>query len=261
MLRRVDLTATRAPRPVTPIAFAHRGASAHAPENTIEAFRLAIELGAAGIESDAWLSADGVPVLVHDRTIRRPGHRLDVTRRTAAELATYGVPSLADLYAAIGPNREVSLDVQHPVVAEPIVDVAVAAGGAAHLWACSPSADVLRTIRARSVAVRVVCSTRPRRVPGGLDRLVSELVDLGADALNLHWRDWTPDLVQLVHGAGLLAFGWDAQTEEAIARLVGLGIDGIYSDWPERIVAALASGPRQEPASDPLASAAPACGL
>lgn len=248
-------------RPEPPIAFAHRGASGHAQENTLAAFELAVELGATGIESDTWLSADGIPVLVHDRTIRRPGQRIDVTRRTAAELATYGVPSLADLYATIGPGHEVSLDIQHPQVAQPAVDVAVAHGAAARLWACSPSLDVLRTVRARSEDVRVVCSTRPRRVPGGLRSLVPELVELGVDVLNLHWRDWTPALVDLVHEAGLLAFGWDAQAGETIRRLLGLGVDGIYSDWPDRLVEAIAARPRPAPAIDPAASALPAAGL
>src|SRR5215218_9680885 len=52
-----------------PIGFAHRGGMAHAPENTLEAFRLALRLGATGLESDAWLTADGVVVLHHDQSI------------------------------------------------------------------------------------------------------------------------------------------------------------------------------------------------
>ncbi|MGA1245091.1 MAG: glycerophosphodiester phosphodiesterase family protein, partial [Ilumatobacteraceae bacterium] len=49
-----------------PIGFAHRGARAHAPENTLEAFLLAQRLGASGLETDAWITADGVVVLDHD---------------------------------------------------------------------------------------------------------------------------------------------------------------------------------------------------
>ena len=49
-----------------PILFAHRGARAHARENTIEAFQLGLRLGATGLESDVWVTADGVPVLDHD---------------------------------------------------------------------------------------------------------------------------------------------------------------------------------------------------
>src|SRR3954469_24335287 len=53
-----------------PIAFAHRGAKAHAPENTIEAFALALRLGATGLEGDVGLTSDGVPVLDHDGVVR-----------------------------------------------------------------------------------------------------------------------------------------------------------------------------------------------
>src|SRR6187431_1775616 len=56
-----------------PIAFAHRGARAHARENTLEAFQLALKLGATGLESDVWVTSDGVAVLDHDglATVRR----------------------------------------------------------------------------------------------------------------------------------------------------------------------------------------------
>ncbi|MEO6121060.1 MAG: glycerophosphodiester phosphodiesterase, partial [Acidimicrobiales bacterium] len=53
-----------------PITFAHRGGQAHAPANTIEAFRLALRLGATGLESDVWLTEDGVPVLDHDGLVK-----------------------------------------------------------------------------------------------------------------------------------------------------------------------------------------------
>ena len=47
----------------TTVLFAHRGARAHARENTMEAFRLALRLGASGLESDVWLTKDNIPVL------------------------------------------------------------------------------------------------------------------------------------------------------------------------------------------------------
>jgi glycerophosphoryl diester phosphodiesterase len=54
-----------------PINLAHRGASAHAPENTLEAFRLAVESGAGGLELDVHLSRDGHVVVIHDPTLDR----------------------------------------------------------------------------------------------------------------------------------------------------------------------------------------------
>ena len=59
----------------SPITFAHRGARAHAPDNTLEAFDLALRLGADGIETDAWLTADRVAALDHDGVIGRLGRR------------------------------------------------------------------------------------------------------------------------------------------------------------------------------------------
>ncbi|MCB1039054.1 MAG: glycerophosphodiester phosphodiesterase, partial [Acidimicrobiales bacterium] len=52
-----------------PLGFAHRGARAHARENTLEAFSLALRLGATALESDVWLTADGIPVLDHDGVV------------------------------------------------------------------------------------------------------------------------------------------------------------------------------------------------
>ena len=66
-----------------PIAFAHRGARAHAPENTIEAFKLGLRLGATGLESDVWLTADGIPVLDHDGVVRA-GPAVPPDRRAVA---------------------------------------------------------------------------------------------------------------------------------------------------------------------------------
>src|SRR5436309_4574914 len=84
-----------------PITFAHRGASADAPENTLVAFRLALELGTRGLESDARLSADGEVVLVHGAIARQGWRRLRVAQTSAADLARLDVPRLDDLYEAL----------------------------------------------------------------------------------------------------------------------------------------------------------------
>lgn len=228
-----------------PIAFAHRGASGYAPENTIEAFRLALAQGATGLESDAWLAADGVVVLVHDRTIGPAGRLIEVTRTPSADLAVFGVPTLAALYAELEASGHVatalSLDLEDPAVAEPAIAVAERAGAAGLLWACHDDLDLLTDLRARSAEVRLVCSTRPERVAGGLPVLIDRLAAQRIDALNMHWRDWDAALVEGCHDNGLAVFGWDAQDRVAMDRLLALGVDGIYSDFPDRLVAAIAS--------------------
>src|SRR5450755_3738942 len=102
--------------PMGPITFAHRGARLEEPENTIPAFRRALEAGVRGLESDAWLSADGEVVLVHDGTVGRGLRRKKVPATTAEELAEFGVPRLAELYAELGTAYELSIDVKDDAV-------------------------------------------------------------------------------------------------------------------------------------------------
>lgn len=242
-----------------PITFAHRGARAAAPENTIAAFRLGLEQGAGALETDAWLAGDGVPVLVHDATIRPAGRRIRVVRATSAELAGFGVPTLADLYRSCGTDFELSIDVEHAAVALPLLEVAESVGAANRLWLCADDPLVLGALRKRSDEARLVCSTGPLRL-GGLRRLVPRLVELDVDVVNLHWQDWTARRLDLVHGAGLLAFGWDAQDAVAVEHLLALGIDGLYADRPDELVgrvrgaaAGLGAAAPDEPPDEPLA--------
>ena len=237
----MDRRASGRPADTGPILFAHRGASGRAPENTLDAFRLAIRLGATGLETDAWLSADGVPVLIHDRTYRRPGRRPFVTRSSAAALAADGVPTLADLYAAVGTDRPISIDLQHRPVAEPVLEVAAAVGATDGLYACSGDLDLLAELRARSRIVRLVHSTRRRRVHEGLPARLAILASIGVDVLNMPWRDWTPELVDRTRRAGLQPWAWDAHALAGIERALDLGVDAIYSDHPDLLVEALAA--------------------
>lgn len=80
--------------PDKPLIIGHRGASAHAPENTIAAFKLALEVGADGIEFDVRLTRDGVPVVIHDETLQRTGRKnLRVADLSLAEISSLEVGS------------------------------------------------------------------------------------------------------------------------------------------------------------------------
>src|SRR3979411_2587924 len=94
------------------IAFAHRGARLDEPENTIPAFRRALEQGATGLESDAWVAADGELVLVHDESVRAGLRRVHVHRATSERLRGLGVPRLQELYETLGTDYELSIDVK-----------------------------------------------------------------------------------------------------------------------------------------------------
>jgi len=222
-----------------PIGFAHRGARAHAPENTLEAFELALRLGATGLESDVWLTADGVAVLDHDGTVGR------LRRRRIAELRRDElpdhIPELAELFASFGTDFELSLDVKDPAAGAEAVRVAMTADVTMpdRLWLCDDDVDRMLGWREISPHVRLVDSTRLARMPHGPERLAARLKAAGVDAVNLHHGDWTGGTVTLFHRFKILAFGWDAQFDRILDGLLTMGIDGVFSDHVDRLVDAL----------------------
>jgi glycerophosphoryl diester phosphodiesterase len=223
-----------------PIGFAHRGARAHAPENTLEAFQLALRLGATGLESDVWLTRDGVAVLDHDGVFSAGLRRRDIAATDRDDLPPY-IPTLAELYEVCGADYELSLDVKDVAAARAVLDVAVAAGPevASRLWLCHDDHDQLRAWREHVPAVRLVDSTRLRRMRSGPERHAAELHAAGIDAVNLHHSEWTGGLTTLFHRFEVLAFGWDAQHERILDELLDMGIDAVYSDHTDRMRAAL----------------------
>jgi glycerophosphoryl diester phosphodiesterase len=223
-----------------PIAFAHRGARAHAPENTLEAFSLALRLGATGLESDVWLTADGEAVLDHDGQVGGRLRRQEVASVLRTDLPAH-IPTLEDLYALCGTDVPVSLDVKDVGAFDRVVAVARAAGGAAleNLWLCHHRWQQLVEWRDRCHEVRLVDSTRLDRIREGPERRAATLAAEGVDAVNLHHLDWTGGLTTLFHRFGVLAFGWDAQLPRVLDELIDSGIDAVYSDHVDRMVDAV----------------------
>jgi glycerophosphoryl diester phosphodiesterase len=222
------------------ITFAHRGARAERPENTLSAFERALELGASGLESDAWLSSDGEVVLVPDATFRRGLRRIRVASTTAADLSELAVPRLADLYATCGTDYELSIDAKEPAVWRALAEVARDAGAPERLWICSPDLAELRALRGPLADVRLVHSPgHGGLVPANFERHCADLAAAGIDALNLHHSDWTLGTVTLAHRFELRAFAWDTQETRHILAMLRHGIDGVYCDRVDRMVAAV----------------------
>jgi glycerophosphoryl diester phosphodiesterase len=223
----------------SPLGFAHRGARADARENTLEAFRLAVSLGATGIETDVWLTADGRCALHHGPSVRVAGRRTPLGALTADRLPAH-VPLLDDLYAACGTDLDLSLDLKDGLSAEAVLAVARAAGhDPERLWLCARGLAPLAW-RDLDPAVRLVSDTRRMHVrEHGWDRFLEQVREGGGAAVNLRRRHWTRELVDQVHGHGLLAFAWDVQSSRRLQRLLDLGCDAVYSDHVRRLVPAV----------------------
>jgi glycerophosphoryl diester phosphodiesterase len=205
----------------------------------LESFQLALRLGATGLESDVWLTADGVAVLDHDGLVRRGGRRRPIATVARAALPRW-VPALEELYDTCGTEFELSLDVKDPAATPEVLAVARQVPGAeGRLWLCHDQWDQVAEWRALSDDVHLVDSTRIRRMKEGPERRAADLADAGIDAVNLHAADWTSGLTTLFHRFERYAFAWDAQHERVLAALLLMGIDALYSDHVDRMVAAV----------------------
>ena len=217
-----------------PIGFAHRGARAHAEENTLEAFSLALTLGATGLESDVWLTADGEVVLDHDGEHGRFWFKKSVAEMDRADLAPH-IPTLDELYRHCGTDFELSLDIKDAVVVDRVIEIARAAGAEHRLWLCHPDWTIVREWRDVTSA-RLVDSTRLKHIKEGPERRAAALAEAGIDAINMHQRDWTGGLTTLFHRFDRYCLGWDAQYERVIGDLTLMGVDGIFSDHVDRLM-------------------------
>jgi glycerophosphoryl diester phosphodiesterase len=217
-----------------PITFAHRGARAHAPENTLEAFELALRLGASGLESDVWLTADGIAVLDHDGVVKNSLRRRPISQIDRAALPGH-IPTLLELLQTCGTDFSLSLDLKDPDSAAAIVEVIsdVDPSLLERTWLCEPSLN--RVIELREMfgdtPIRLLQTTRLERIQGTPERRAEYLARHRIDGINLHRTDWNGGLVALFHRFGLVAFGWDMQHEHELRTGLRMGLDAVYSDF------------------------------
>lgn len=222
-----------------PIGFAHRGASAHAADNTIESFLLAKKLGATGLESDVWVSRDGIAVLDHDGVVRkRLVQRQPIREFDRADLPSH-IPSLDEFYAEVGTDLPLSLDVCDPKAFAPTVKAAEKAGALENLWLCYRDLETLASWRSDAGAAKLVHSTKLAAMEGGPERHAATLAELQIDTVNMRNTEWTGGNMAFFHRFGVEAFSWDCQHLRVINEAIQMGADGFFSDHSDRIADAL----------------------
>ncbi|MEO8693542.1 MAG: glycerophosphodiester phosphodiesterase [Acidimicrobiales bacterium] len=223
---------------VPPIGFAHRGAKAHARENTLESFLLARRLGATGLESDAWLTRDGHVVLDHDGVVgrmrKRPLFHFERSRVPGH------IPTLDELYLACGTDYDLALDIKDPAAIEAVVAIAQRYRATDRLWVCHHDWRLVASWRELDPDIKLVDSTRLRLMKDGAERRAAQLAEAGIDAVNLHVSDWNGGLTTLFHRFERYTLAWDAQFERQLDEVVDMGIDGVFSDHTDRMVGVIA---------------------
>ena len=215
-----------------PLVVAHRGASAREVENSLAAFRAAMQLGADAVELDVHATADGTLVVHHDEAIA--GRRIpQLTAQQVAELRLSNgepIPTLAHVLEAIGPRLQVFVEVKSlpPKFDDRLLE-ALRRGPNPDAYAVHAfDHRIVRRLGARSPALRrgVLSASYPIRP------LVA-LQDAGATVL---WQERTLVdrlLVDALHGAAMQLIVWTVDEPADMAQLLALGVDGICTNRPE----------------------------
>jgi glycerophosphoryl diester phosphodiesterase len=236
-----------------PLAFAHRGGAAHAPENSWRAFEHAVGLGYQYLETDLQATSDGVLVAFHDRTLDRvTGMRGRVSGLTHAELSdaridgTEPIPRLEDLLGA-WPDVRFNLDVKDAAAIAPLPGVLRRTNAWHRVCVCSFSASRLRATR-RALG-RPVCMAaspfgtavvrlggpRGRHDPAGPGRagpgaLAGWLARTGVRCAQVPVNVATESFIGRAQALGLQVHVWTINERDAMERLLDLGVDGIMTD-------------------------------
>jgi glycerophosphoryl diester phosphodiesterase len=225
--------------PYDPILFAQRDGRVPAPDNSLEAFEIALKMGATGLESNVWCTADGVPVLHHDRRVGSLIRRRPIDSLSRERLPDT-VSSLEDLCRRIDAGVALSLNIRESTAVQAVLEVARRHGIVRSLWLCHTDRSVLADIRETDRDVTLVHSTRIERIDEGPERMAADLSGMAVHAVKLPEQDWTAGLVALFRRFGLRCLGCDAQHPRQVDRLIALRLDGIYGGHVDRLADGLA---------------------
>jgi glycerophosphoryl diester phosphodiesterase len=228
-----------------PLAFAHRGGAADGDENTAEAFARAVALGFRYVETDVHATADGVPVVFHDRTLLRvtgsAGAIADLSWADLAAVRVGGagvVPRLDDVLAS-WPQIRFNIDVKSGGVVEPAVAAVRRAGAEDRVLLASFSDARLARVRAlagpavaTSLGIREVARLRLASIVRAPLRLPASPLAAQVPVRHGRLRVVTPAFVRHAHRLGLRVHVWTIDDPQVMADLLDLGVDGIMTDQP-----------------------------
>jgi glycerophosphoryl diester phosphodiesterase len=243
---------------------AHRGGRGLGPENTLAAFRRSMAAGADVLEMDVRTTADGHLVVLHDATVDRTTDGSGaVNEMTLAQLKTLDagyrwtadqgrsfpfrgrgitVPSLSEVLAAFADTPFITeIKEKQPEVSQPVCDLLHQHGQISRVLVASVHAGVLK--RFRQVCPGAATSAGPSEAlwfylfgRAGLASLYSPAMQaLQVPVTFIGLEVVTSQFVAAAHARNMTVAVWTVNAEETMRRLITAGVDGIMTDYPDRL--------------------------
>lgn len=226
-----------------PLVIAHRGSSAHRPENTLPAYELAIEQAADMIEIDLHVTRDGEVAIRHDAELDGLGLEGEIADRDLAELRRLDVgggqpmPTLDEVLDGFADRIAFNLELKvggagpYPGLEARAVAAARQRGVLGDTLYSSFDDEVLGGLRHEGADVRLAVLVSARE-PGGMFERAGAVA---AEAINPFFTLVDRALVERAHGAGMKVYPYTVDELDWMERLLELGVDGLFTNWPDRL--------------------------
>ena len=224
---------------------AHRGASGNFPENTVCAFRAAIDAGAEMCELDVQLSRDGAIVVIHDETVERTTDgKGEVAELTLEELkrldagakfkggAVKGerIPTLDEVFSVTSGKCGLNIELKAGGLEHQVAQIMQARNALADSIVSSFDWEYLKNIQQLHFNIRIGLLAEEKPVD-----LMMNAVAMRAHSINPRWDMVTSDLCKAAHERGLKVYTWTVDADARMRALIACGVDGIMTNYPERL--------------------------
>ena len=227
-----------------PLVISHAACGGHAPANTLAGIRKAMGFGSDAVEIDVQASADGVLILMHDLTVdattNGAGAVADLTLEQLRALDAGGEPppTLAEVLAITKGKVLLVCEIKQPGIERLLADTVLESGalGDVMVWSFFPQA--LEAMRRADPRIPCALLVAPQSMPEW-PAMRETAVRLGLQGVSVFFAGVNENLARECQRSGLALYTWTSDPTEAIQRLIELGVDGICSNFPDRVVAAL----------------------
>jgi len=230
--------------PMIPI-IAHRTCPLHAPDNSLSGIRKAAELRADGVEIDVRRTLEGVPVLMHDRSLWRttglPGpvrlYPSFVVRRLRLRGSDERVPTLAEALDVLPAPLFMAIEIKDASAARRTLEMVRERGLEPRVLMWSYREAAVRHFAEQAPEIESAL-LRDDIDPEGLRRFLEDATAFGARAISAHYAAINPQFIAEAHQRRLRVYSWIGDLE-SVAKKVSAGLDGIVTDQPAEVRAIL----------------------
>jgi glycerophosphoryl diester phosphodiesterase len=214
----------------------HRGAKGYEPENTLKSFQKAIDLGCDGIELDVHLSSDGELMVVHDATIdRTTNSKGKVNFMTSAALKQFNIPTLNQVLEIVKPNFLVNIELKSFETVEKVIEI-IEKNSTENNWNYSSflvsSFDwkALEKVRFLSPKIQIGVLTEDH-----LQTAFEFAKQINAYSIHPYFKLLNEENTAKLQNSGFKIYTWTVNNQDDIDKMKSLKVDGIISDFPDRI--------------------------